>query len=196
LTDGEGRYLFEQLPAGDISVAASGPHLARRQIQVETRENETTVLDIELKPASEKHEKIEVKGLKVTIAEEATFVVEGMNDPMTLERYVDYTRDKVLKFVPDWEDFRTAWQDPQRRQSLIKQLTRSSVYPDVLAEVLDEKDVDEFDLLSHLLMASRCATDTNGQKGFAVGSTPGCNPYLHKRWRCCWRCCKSTNWAG
>jgi len=166
LTDEEGRYLFEQLPAGDISLVASGPRLARRQIQVETRENETTVLDIELKPASEKHEKIEVKGLKVTIAEEATFVVEGMNDPMTLERYVDYTRDKVLKFVPDWEDFRIAWQDPQKRQILIEQLTRSSIYPDVLAEVLEEKDVDEFDLLSHLAYGQQLRNRHERAKGF------------------------------
>lgn len=150
LTDEDGRYLFERLPAGILSVAASGPRLARHQLQVETCENETTVVDIELKPAADRHAKIEVKGLKVTIAEEATFVVEGMNDPMTLERYVDYTRDKILKFVPDWEDFQAAWQDPQQRQSLVEQLARSSIYPDVLVEVLDEKDVDEFDLLAHL----------------------------------------------
>ncbi len=166
LTDSEGQYLFEQLPAGSISVAAFGPGFARRQAQVETHENETTVFDLELKPASERHEKIEVKGLTVTIAEEATFVVEGMNDPMTLERYVDYTRDKVLKFVPDWEDFRRAWQDPQKRQSLIEQLTRSSIYPDVLAEVLDEKDVDEFDLLAHLAYGQQLRNRHERAKGF------------------------------
>lgn len=150
LTDDEGRYFFEQLPAGELSVAASGPKLARRQVQVETQENETTVQDIELKPTSDNHDKIEVKGLTVTIAEEATFVVEGMNDPMTLEHYVDYTREKILKFVPDWEDFRAVWQDPEKRHALIEQLSRSSIYPDVLAEVLEEKNVDEFDLLAHL----------------------------------------------
>ena len=150
-TDQDGRYLFEKLPSDTLTVIAAGLGLSRRQIQVTTQENETVTLDIELKPINERQDKIEVQGLKVTIAEEATFIVEGMNDAMTLEKYVDYTREKILGYVPDWEEFRATWQDPQRRKVLGEQLARSSIYADVLAEVMDERDADEFDLLAHLV---------------------------------------------
>ena len=79
---------------------------------------------------------------------------------------MDYTRDKLLKYVPDWEDFRTAWQDPQKRQSLIEQLNRSSIFPDVLAEVLDDKDVDEFDLLAHLAYGQQLRNRRERAKSF------------------------------
>ena len=150
LTDENGAYSFDHLPAGEVGVIASGPGFGRRQARVDTREKETTHFDIELKQANEKHGAIEIKGLKVTIAEEATFIVEGMNQPMTLEQYLNYTREKIVNFVPEWDEFQKTWQDSQRRQELIEQLAKSSIFADVLVEVLDEHEVDEFDLFAHL----------------------------------------------
>ncbi len=49
---------------------------------------------------------------------------------------------------------------------MIEQLTRSSIYPDVLAEVLEEKDVDEFDLLSHLAYGQQLRNRHERAKGF------------------------------
>ena len=61
-----------------------------------------TVFDVDLKTAEEaKRGRIEVKGLEVIIADEATFVVTGMQEPMSLEQYLDYSRGKVAGFVPD-----------------------------------------------------------------------------------------------
>lgn len=150
LTDESGIYAFDRLPAGDVMVIASGPGLGRKQAHIETVENETTHFDIELKEVAEKHGTIQVKGLKVTIAEEATFIVEGMNQPMTLEQYLNYTREKITGFVPEWDDFQQTWQDTEHRQALVEQLAKSSIFADVLVEVLDEREVDEFDLFAHL----------------------------------------------
>ncbi|MCJ7533470.1 MAG: carboxypeptidase regulatory-like domain-containing protein [Anaerolineales bacterium] len=150
LTDQDGCYSFDKLPATDVLVVASGPSLARRQLHVGLQENATTTLDIELKSASERKGLIQVRGLQVTIAEEATFIVAGMDEPMTLEAYVDYTRQEITRRYPDWQDFASAWQDPWQRQEVVEQLDKASVRPDVLAEVLEEPEVDEFDLLAYL----------------------------------------------
>jgi type I restriction enzyme R subunit len=112
--------------------------------------DETTELVIELKPAGKKPGKIEVRGLEVTIADEATFIVEGMNEPMTLEQYLDYTRQKVAGFVPDWNKLRAIWADPEQRRVFLEQLEGASVHVEVLAEVLDADEADQFDLLAHL----------------------------------------------
>lgn len=150
LSDKDGCYSFENLPAGEVIVIASGPGVARKQTHIELTAKDTTVFDIELSPTGKRHQKIEVRGLEVNIAEEATFIVEGMNDPMTLDQYVNYTREEIIRNFPDFEDFQITWQSPQRRQALIDELTKASIRADVLAEVLQEHEVDDFDLLGHL----------------------------------------------
>lgn len=150
LTDQNGVYSFDKLPAGDILIVASGPGMLRRQLHVELHENSTITFDIDLKPANERHGLIQVRGLQVTIAEEATFIVAGMDEPMTLDEYIDYTRQEIIRYYPEWQDFAEAWQDPWQRHEVIEQLDKASVRPEVLAEVLEEPEVDEFDLLAHL----------------------------------------------
>ena len=150
LTDEEGRFRFERLPAGKVTVVASGPGLVRRELKVTLASDEIREMVIELKPAGKKTGKIVVKGLEVTIADEATFIVEGMHEPMTLEQYLDYTRQKVAGFVPDWSKLRAIWADPEQRRVFLEQLENASVHVEVLAEVLDAAEADQFDLLAHL----------------------------------------------
>ncbi|MEZ4616432.1 MAG: DEAD/DEAH box helicase family protein [Caldilineaceae bacterium] len=150
-TNDEGRYHFANLPPGSLTLIAGGPRLLRRQLQVVTEPFLETICDIELKPQGDhKPSKITVKGLEVTIVDEATFVVDGMNEPLTLERYLDYTREKVVAFVPSWNKLRAIWQDEEQRKSFLEQLTQASIHVDVLAEVLQEDDADSFDLLAYL----------------------------------------------
>ena len=151
LTDERGCYRFDGLPGTTISLVASGPRLARRQFQVEVMPDDVTVFDVELRPAAEtKSERIEVKGLEVTIADEATFVVTGMQEPMSLEQYLDYSRGKVVGFVPDWNKLRAIWQESDQRAVFLEQLESASVHVDVLAQVLEQPQADQFDLLAHL----------------------------------------------
>lgn len=151
LTDDDGRYRFDNLPPDVLTLEASGPRLARRQMKVQTVENEITIVNIDLKRAQErKPEKIVVRGLAVTIADEATFVVAGMDEPMSLEQYLDYTRAKIAGFVPTWNKLRAIWQDPEQRAIFVQQLERASIHVDVLAQVLEQQEVDQLDLLAHL----------------------------------------------
>lgn len=151
LSDAAGQFQFERLPAGEVTLIASGSGLLRRQMQVELVEGETTAVQVELKPAAgQKRQKIKVTNLQVEIADEATFIVEGHHEPMTLQEYVDYTRQKVIGLTGSWDKLRATWQEPEQRELLVQQLTQASVYPDVLSEVLDEIEVDEVDILGHV----------------------------------------------
>jgi type I restriction enzyme R subunit len=151
LTDDAGRYRFDKLPAGEMKIVASGPKLARRELHVGIEADRETVFDIELKPAGEQADrKIKVTGLEVTIADEATFIIAGMHEPMSLEQYLDYTRSKIAGFVPDWSKLLTIWQDPEQRRVFLEQLEKASIDVDVLSEVLDHPEADQADLLAHL----------------------------------------------
>lgn len=151
LTDRQGKYRFDKLPAGEMMIIASGPKLARRELRVMTHAGAETILDIELKPAGEQTDRrIRVTGLEVTIADEATFIVAGVNEPMSLEQYLDYTRSKVAGFAPHWNKLLAIWGDGEQRRIFLEQLERSSIDVDVLAEVLNHPEADQADLLAHL----------------------------------------------
>lgn len=152
LTDEEGRYRFESLPVGEVTVIAFAPHFGRRRKTAITQPNQTTQVDIELPlaQANAGSKTITVKNLEVTIAEEATFLVKGLEEPLTLEQYVDYSREWVLKLAPNWESLMRLWQDEQERQRVRTQLEEASVHPEVLAEVLNIPDADPVDVLAYL----------------------------------------------
>lgn len=151
LTDEQGEYRFEGLPVGEVTVVAYGPRLKRQQKTIITQHGAPVSLDFELSPlgAGERRQ-ITIKNLRVTIAEEATFFVTGLNEPLTLEQYVDYSREKTLELLPGWEMLIQAWQEENQRQEIERQLESKSVYPDVLAEVLGFQQVDDFDVLAYV----------------------------------------------
>lgn len=182
LTDENGHYRFEHLPAGEVTVVAFGPKLNRRQKKIVTVADDTVTLDFELSPAKGEGDKtITVKNLQVTIAEEATFLVTGLDEPLTLEQYVDYSREKVLALIPGWEQLVQTWQDEARREQVEQQLEAVSVYPEMLAEVLEVKDADPFDVLAYLAFrrepiptrAERLQRFREQHKDWLAGFRPG-----------------------
>lgn len=151
LTDADGRFRFERLPAGELSAAAFGPQLSRRQRRVVTVAGETATADFELSLAGDGgRQTITVKNLQVTIAEEATFLVAGLDEPLTLEQYVDYSREKLLALMPGWEQMLRTWQDEALRQETQDKLEQASVHADVLAEVLKTPEADPLDVLGYV----------------------------------------------
>jgi type I restriction enzyme R subunit len=151
-TDQDGRFRFTGLPEGQLTLIASGTGFTRRQLKVGTLADDTTEVAVELKPAGEPAGKIRVKGLQVTIAEEAVFMIEESGEHLSLAQYIDHTRRKVREFAEaeDIARLRSVWVDRERRRKFLGDLQRASVYPDVLAEVLNQTEADAFDLLAHL----------------------------------------------
>ncbi len=91
-----------------------------------------------------------MSSLTVTIAEEATFLVESTGTRMTLSEYLDYTRSKVTYQTPNWATLLSIWMDPVTREAFLQTLETESVYVQVLGEILAKTDVDQFDLLAHI----------------------------------------------
>ncbi|WP_303774220.1 EcoAI/FtnUII family type I restriction enzme subunit R [Anaerolinea thermophila] len=151
LTDEQGKYRFEGLPVGEVTVVAYGPRLKRQQKTITTQDGVPVTVDFDLAPLAEgEHRQIVVRNLEVTIAEEATFFVAGLSEPLTLEQYVDYSRQKTLELLPGWELLVQAWQEENQRQEIKRKLEHSNVYPEVLAEVLNQQQADTFDVLAYV----------------------------------------------
>jgi type I restriction enzyme R subunit len=151
-SDEEGTFRFERLPAGVVTLVISGPGFRRRQMKLEVLEDDVTFVEVALRETGEPPGKVKVTGLEVTIADEAIFLIEATGESLSLQEYVDYTRQAVSDLVggEGVAGLQEAWVDPARRRRFLEALYRSSVHPEVLAEVLGRGDADLFDLLAHL----------------------------------------------
>lgn len=77
-----------------------------------------------------------MEGLEVSIADEAIFLIESTGEQLTLEQYRDYTKHRILRSADNRTALRDIWVDSTRRRAFLEELRRSSIHPEVLAEVL------------------------------------------------------------
>lgn len=166
VTDENGWFRFEKLPAGRLQLMVSGSGFASRTIGVETVADEITQVEVVLKPAKKKGGKIRVEGLEVTIADEAVFVIEATGEQLTLQQYRDYTRRRILEQAPTRRDLRAIWVDSAHRRAFMEELRRASIHPEVLAEVLSQPEADAFDLLAHLAFGAPIRTRSERAEAF------------------------------
>jgi type I restriction enzyme R subunit len=166
LTNGDGRFRFTELPAGGVTLIVGGAGFRRRQLKVETLADETVTLVIELKLEMETTERIRVEGLEVTIADEATFLVEATGEQLSLEQYLDYTRRKVVGYVPEWARLWEVWVELEKRRAFLDDLRQASIHVEVLAEVLGLPEADQFDLLAHVAYGKPLRTRSERAKAF------------------------------
>lgn len=120
-TDEEGRFRFAGLPAGQLTLIASGTTFQRRQLKVITLPDETAHVTVELQPAGQPVGKIRVEGLLVSIAEEAIFMLEGTGQQLSLEEYVNHTAGRVRQAagVDRLDGLRALWIDRARRRRFL-----------------------------------------------------------------------------
>jgi type I restriction enzyme R subunit len=173
LTDEAGRFRFEGLPCGRLQLIVGASGFVGRTLGVETLPEETVRVDVGLKPEKPKGKKIRVEGLEVAIADEAIFLIEATGQQLTLEQYWDYTRSRVLRAAPNRGVLREVWVDSARRRPFLDELRRSSIHPEVLAEVLGLPEADAFDLLCHIAFGDpirtrgeRATAFRNREQGF------------------------------
>jgi type I restriction enzyme R subunit len=157
-TDASGAFAFSGLPEAAITVIVTASGYRRRQLTVTTIEAEPQTVWIELRPEGSPVGKIRVRGLEVTIADEAIFVVERTGQQLTLQEYMDHTRREVEKQTPTLEILRGIWTDAAKRRVFLEALERESVFVDVLAEVLNQPQADQFDLLASIAFGAPVRT--------------------------------------
>jgi type I restriction enzyme R subunit len=172
LTDDDGRFRFGDLPAGNLRLAVGGVGFRRRQVAVETEPDSVVSVVVELKPETKPVEKIRATGLIVTIADEATFLVETTGQQLTLEQYLDYTRSKVVGYVPEWTRLVEVWADASKREAFLRSLEAESVQVEILADVLNQPEADQFDLLAHIAFGRPIRTRDERADAFANREQP------------------------
>ena len=149
-TDITGAFTFSGLSESTLTLIVSASGFVRRQLRIQTIADETLKVEVALKPERKGAQKIKVKGLEVSIADEAVFFIEATGKQLTLAEYKDYTREHLIKTAPSVGNLREIWVDPKSRIQFLQELREASIHPEVLAEVLGRPEADTFDLLAHI----------------------------------------------
>jgi type I restriction enzyme R subunit len=89
-----------------------------------------------------------------------------------LDQYRDYTRRRVISSAPSPRTLRDIWVTPERRRAFLEDLHRSSIHPEVLAEVLGQTEADAFDLLSNLAFGAPIQTRSERVAAFSNREQP------------------------
>lgn len=171
-TDEQGAFRFDQLPAGELSLMVGASGFVERTLGVQTEPDATTTIEVPLKPARQRGGKIRVEGLEVTIADEAVFFIEATGQQLSLKEYHDYARQRIVQKASSRKTLREIWIDTARRRAFLDDLQRSSIHPEVLAEVLGQPEADTFDLLCHLAFGSPVRTRAERATAFRNREQP------------------------
>ncbi len=165
-TDSEGRFAFERLPEGSLTLIVNALGFVRRELQVDTLAEKTVFLEVPLKPERKGARKIRVEGLEVAIADEAVFTIDATGQQLSLAEYRDYTRQEVRRHAPTLQDLRSIWVDSQRRRDFLEGLREASIHPELLAEVEGNTEADAYDILAHLVFGTPVRTRSERAAAF------------------------------
>lgn len=172
-TEDDGTFKFTLLPQGVMKVTVTASGFKRRELQIETMREAPQDVTVELKPEGEPVGKIKVKGLEVFIADEATFIIESTGQQLSLEQYKDHSITLIRKYAPNVEQLRLVWIDSEKRRTFLRELEKESVHVQILAEVLNQPEADQFDILANLAFDTpiynrdqRAEAFTNSQQSF------------------------------
>lgn len=152
-TDRGGRFAFDGLPKKQFPLTVRAAGYKPRSLSLEAVKSREPIV-IELAPQTKKRKKVIVKGLPVYIAEEDRLVLEKEGRMLKVEEYISYAGKEVAAQVRHIEDLRAVWLDPERRRLFLEELSQKSIYPEVIAELMQRPDIDGFDALAHVAYGS------------------------------------------
>jgi len=152
-SDAGGLFGVTGLPGAVVDVFVTASGYTRRQLRVDTTQDDATELVVALRRPSEGARQVRISGVEVSIAEEVE-VDLGNGNVLQSSEYLERARAVVLERVADVDDLRSNWQVRDRRQDLEEYLAVRQVTPELLGLVLGRSDVDGFDLLANVAFAT------------------------------------------
>lgn len=97
-----------------------------------------------------------VDNVAVRVASERVQYFDA-NGKLVTESLKDYTRKTVTKEYSTLDEFRKRWNERDRKQAIIEELSQEGVFFEALAEDVG-KDLDPFDLICHVVWDKRAIT--------------------------------------
>jgi type I restriction enzyme R subunit len=99
---------------------------------------------------AKREEKRVLQGVTVYIAEETYFELTADGRQLDLRAYMDYAREVLTEVLPEPKDLAKLWTHPKGRETILKTLESRGIPLEALTYLVDNPEVDPYDLLLHL----------------------------------------------
>lgn len=156
-TDENGKFTLEELPHSPITIHVKKSGFKSRQLTITPSETSKEIV-IELRPEQPVRKKIELEGVEVHIAEETKITLTVDGKTLTDAEYIEYSEEGVKKRVANLQDLYHVWTNTEERQKFLENLRDESIYPDLLASILERPDADAFDVIAHIAFGAPILT--------------------------------------
>lgn len=145
----DGAFEISDLPAAIVDVFVTAAGFTRRQLRVDTTDDEADRMVVVLRRPSQGDRRVRISGVDVSIADEVE-VDLGNGNVLQSGEYLARARGVIAERVPDVAKLRHIWQERNQRADLEEYLAVRQITPELLGLVLGRVDVDAFDLLANV----------------------------------------------
>ena len=118
-----------------------------------TNPSETTTNNSQT-ASSDRQKSIVCEGLKIITNDAGSYILitndSGENIPLTLEQYKARLAEKLLATIPDLDQFRKAWVEPNERHALINKLPDSGSAPSIIRIWSGMEAYDLYDVIGEI----------------------------------------------
>ncbi|MBR5579414.1 MAG: restriction endonuclease, partial [Lachnospiraceae bacterium] len=98
----------------------------------------------------DKPRKYYIKDVSVTVLSERVQYLDKSGKLIT-ESLIDYTRKNILGQYARLEAFLSKWNTAKKKQAIVEELKEEGVLLDAIREEIGKMDIDDFDLILHLV---------------------------------------------
>ncbi|RLF03382.1 MAG: restriction endonuclease subunit R [Thermoprotei archaeon] len=151
-TDDNGSLLLKDMPRGSVKIDIAASGYKRKETTVPTfpDPDRSVVISLE-REIKERKELVRAENVTVYIAEEGIVKVNALGNELREAEYIEYCRNGLIKRITTLDDLKRIWRDRNKRRKFKEELKNMGIDLGVLSKLLKRPDVDEFDLIAHLL---------------------------------------------
>ena len=151
-TDDNGFLLLRGMPRGSVKIDVSASGYKKKETTIPTFPSPDRSVTITLeREARERRELIRAENVDVYIAEEGIVKVDVLGNELLEAEYIEYCKNGLIKRIATLRQLKEIWMDRKRRRKFKEELKNMGINLNVLSKLMKKSDVDEFDLIAHLL---------------------------------------------
>lgn len=151
-TGEDGYILLKGMPRGSVKVDITGGGYKRKEIVLPTFPAPDKIITVVLRrDIKERKELVKVTGLEVYIEEEGVVKVDIKGNKLLEAEYVRYTKDKLAESITTLQHLKNIWKNRNERTRFKENLKKIGINLDLVSKLIDNPDVDEFDLIASFL---------------------------------------------
>ncbi|MHA1609506.1 MAG: EcoAI/FtnUII family type I restriction enzme subunit R [Candidatus Njordarchaeales archaeon] len=151
-TDEKGSILLKDVPRGSVKIDIRAGGYKRRETTVPTfpAPDQFVVIGLE-REVRKKKELIKAENIEVYIVEEGIIKANVFGNELLEAEYIEYCKNGLIKRITTLDQLKAIWKDKNKRTRFKEELKKAGINLNVLSKILKKSNVDEFDLIAHIL---------------------------------------------